>query len=49
MTNFTLGTNLCFAINRFPEPQVWAQLVGEQMGLHSVQLVSDLLHPFWPE
>ena len=49
MTRFTLGTNLCFAINRFPEPEVWAQLVGEQMGLHSVQLVSDLLHPFWPD
>jgi sugar phosphate isomerase/epimerase len=49
MTRFTLGTNLCFAINRFPEPEVWARLVGEQMGLRSVQLVSDLLHPFWPE
>jgi D-erythrulose 1-phosphate 3-epimerase len=49
MTRFTLGTNLCFAINRFPEPESWAELVSEQMGLHSVQLVSDLLHPFWPE
>ncbi len=49
MTRFTLGANLCFAINRFPEPEVWAQLVGEQMGLRSVQVVSDLLHPFWPE
>jgi len=49
MTRFTLGTNLCFAINRFPEPDAWAQLVREQMGLTSVQLVSDLLHPFWPD
>ncbi len=49
MTRFTLGANLCFAINRFPEPDVWAQLVAEQMGLRSVQLVSDLLHPFWPQ
>jgi len=49
MTHFTLGTNLCFAINRFPEPEVWARLVSKHMGLHSVQLVSDLLHPFWPE
>ncbi len=49
MTHFTLGTNLCFAINRFPEPEAWARLVGQQMGLRSVQLVSDLLHPFWPE
>lgn len=49
MTRFTLGANLCFAINRFPEPEAWAQLVGQQMGLRSVQLVSDLLHPFWPD
>lgn len=49
MTRFTLGTNLCFAINRFPEPHVWAQVVAERMRLKSVQLVSDLLHPFWPE
>lgn len=49
MTHFTLGANLCFAINRFPEPEAWAHLVGQQMGLRSVQLVSDLLHPFWPD
>jgi sugar phosphate isomerase/epimerase len=49
MTRFTLGINLGFATNRFPEPDVWARLVAEEMGLHSVQLVADLLNPFWPD
>ncbi|MHB9034595.1 MAG: sugar phosphate isomerase/epimerase family protein [Anaerolineae bacterium] len=49
MTRFTLGINLGFATNRFPEPDVWARLVSEEMGLHSVQLVADLLNPFWPD
>jgi len=49
MTRFTLGINLGFATNRFPEPEVWARLVSEEMGLHSVQLVADLLNPFWPD
>ena len=48
MTRFTLGINMGFATNRFPEPAVWAQLVSEEMGLHAVQLVADLLNPFWP-
>ena len=49
MTTFTLGTNLGFATNRFPEPDEWARLVAEEFGLYSVQLVADLLNPFWPE
>jgi len=48
MTRFTLGTNMCFAVNRWPEPEEWARVVAVEMGLHSVQLVSDLLNPLWP-
>lgn len=49
MTRFTLGTNLCFATNRWPEPEEWARLVSQDLGLRSVQLVSDLLNPLWPQ
>jgi D-erythrulose 1-phosphate 3-epimerase len=49
MTLLTLGINLGFATNRFPEPLEWARIVGEELGLHSVQLVADLLNPFWPD
>lgn len=44
-----LGVNCGFAINRYIEPEVWGRIVGEELGLHSVQLVADLLNPFWPE
>jgi sugar phosphate isomerase/epimerase len=43
-----LGVNAGFAINRFPEPEDWLQIVGEQLGLHYVQFVADLLNPFLP-
>ena len=49
MTHFTLGINLGFATNRFPEPEEWARIVAQELGLHTVQLVADLLNPFWPE
>ena len=49
MTHFTLGINTGFATNRFPEPEEWARIVSEELGLRSVQLVADLLNPFWPE
>lgn len=45
----TLGTNLGFAINRYIEPEVWAKIVSEDLGLRSVQFVADLLNPFLPE
>ena len=49
MTSFTLGINTGFATNRFPEPEEWARIVAEELELTSVQLVADLLNPFWPE
>lgn len=43
-----LGINCGFAINRFPEPDVWIRIVGEELGLRYVQFVADLLNPFLP-
>jgi sugar phosphate isomerase/epimerase len=43
-----LGINLGFAINRYIEPEVWARIVREDIGLRYVQFVADLLNPFWP-
>jgi sugar phosphate isomerase/epimerase len=45
----TLGINTGFAINRFPEPENWVQVVAEELGLHTVQFTADLLNPFLPE
>ncbi|HJN18913.1 MAG TPA: sugar phosphate isomerase/epimerase [Armatimonadota bacterium] len=44
-----LGINCGFAINRFPEPEVWLRIVGEELGLRSCQFVADLLNPFLPQ
>ena len=46
---YRLGTNLGFAINKYIEPEEWARLVADEMGLFYVQFVADLLNPFWPE
>ncbi|MFN7993931.1 MAG: TIM barrel protein [Bryobacteraceae bacterium] len=43
------GINLSFAIKRWPEPQAWARLVRETLGLDLVQFTYDLLDPWWPE
>lgn len=44
-----LGTNLGFAINKYIEPEVWAKIVDEDLGLRSVQFVACLLNPFLPD
>ncbi|MFA4028753.1 MAG: hypothetical protein GDYSWBUE_000817 [Candidatus Fervidibacterota bacterium] len=44
-----LGINCGFAINRFPEPDVWARIVGEILKVRYCQFVADLLNPFWDE
>ena len=49
MTVLILGINTGFATNRFPEPDAWARIVAQELNLHQVQLVADLLNPFWPE
>ena len=45
MTDFTLGTNLCFAPKRWPEPEEWARIVKEEFGLKDVQFTFDLVDP----
>ena len=44
-----LGINLGFASKRWPEPERWASLVREELGLGLVQFTFDLLDPWWPE
>jgi sugar phosphate isomerase/epimerase len=44
-----LGINLGFATNRYAEPEIWAKIVREDLGLTSVQFVADLLDPFLPD
>jgi D-erythrulose 1-phosphate 3-epimerase len=44
-----LGINLCFAIKRWPEPEAWATIVDERLGLRSVQFTMDLIDPWWPQ
>jgi D-erythrulose 1-phosphate 3-epimerase len=44
-----LGINLCFAIKRWPEPEQWAAIVDERLGLRSVQFTMDLIDPWWPQ
>ncbi len=44
-----LGINLSFAVKRWPEPEVWARMVRETLGLSLVQFTYDLLDPWWPD
>ncbi|MGQ9632456.1 MAG: sugar phosphate isomerase/epimerase family protein [bacterium] len=48
MTHIKLGINAGFALNRFPEPEVWLKIVGEDLGLRYAQFVVDLLNPYLP-
>ncbi len=43
------GINLSFALKRWPEPEQWARIVREALGLGLVQFTLDLLDPWWPE
>jgi len=47
--NLQLGINCGFAINRFPEPEAWTRIVGEELGLRCCQFVADLLNPWLPQ
>ncbi len=49
MTRFTLGINTGFALNRFPEPAQWLNVVGEKLDLREAQLTADLLNPSMPQ
>jgi D-erythrulose 1-phosphate 3-epimerase len=43
MTRYRLGVNTCFAVKRWPEPETWASIVRERMGLDIVQHSLDLV------
>lgn len=43
--NLKLGINTGFALNRFPLPEEWMKIVGEDLGLRYVQLTADLINP----
>jgi D-erythrulose 1-phosphate 3-epimerase len=43
--NLKLGINTGFAVNRFPLPEEWVKIVGEDLGLRYVQLTAELLNP----
>jgi len=45
ITQDNLGINLGFANNRFPEPEVWTDIVSNKLGLNKVQFVADILNP----
>jgi sugar phosphate isomerase/epimerase len=49
MARFRLAINAGFATNRFPEPEVWLRIVGQELGVRYVQFVADLLNAFLPE
>ena len=49
MKKIALGINTGFAVNRFPEPEVWVKIAGQTLGLRHVQFTADLLNPFLPK
>lgn len=40
-----LGINTGFALNRFPLPEEWMKIVGQDLGLRYVQLTAEMLNP----
>lgn len=38
----TLGINNCFAVKRWPRPDEWSQIIGDELGLEVVQHSLDL-------
>ncbi len=45
MSDVKLGINTGFALNRYPSPEQWMKIIGEELGLHYVQLTADLINP----
>jgi sugar phosphate isomerase/epimerase len=45
----TLGTNNAFALKTWPEPEMWARIVRQDLGLKEVQFSFDLLDPMLGE
>jgi sugar phosphate isomerase/epimerase len=49
MAEMVLGINNAFALRNWPEPEAWARIVAEDLGLREVQFSFDLLDPALPE
>src|SRR4029450_3050714 len=43
--SYRLGINTCFAVKRWPEPELWAEIVRARLGLELVQHSLDLVEP----
>jgi hypothetical protein len=43
VTVYRLGINTCFAVKRWPQPERWAALVRDELGLDLVQHGLDLV------
>jgi D-erythrulose 1-phosphate 3-epimerase len=43
MSRYRLGINTCFAVKRWPEPERWAEIVRDRLGLDLVQHSLDLV------
>lgn len=43
-----LGVNTCFATKRYSEPEEWARIIGEELGVKEAQFSVDLLDPLVP-
>ncbi len=43
MTAYRLGINTCFAVKRWPQPERWARLIRDDLGLDLVQHTLDLV------
>ena len=42
------GTNLSFAVKRWVEPEAWAGVVRNDLGLATAQFSFDIVDPWWP-
>lgn len=49
MPEIVLGINNAFASRNWPEPELWARIIAEDLGLQEVQFSFDLLDPTLPE
>ena len=45
----SLGTNNAFALKTWPEPDMWARIIAQELGLKEVQFSFDLLDPLVDE
>lgn len=44
-SNFSLGINTGFAVNRYSEHDQWIKIIGKDLNLKNIQLTADILNP----